>query len=103
MGSKKLKLTIDSEAQIEIEKAIEHYETIRSGLGKEFYNYLDGYFGVLTEGNVLFKIKRRPAFRELPLKRFPYVIIYEQTKKEIYVFSVFNTYQNPRKEKDLPL
>ncbi len=52
MGSKKTKLTIDTEAQIEIDQVIEHYEIMRDGLGKEFYNYLDGYFSVLREGNV---------------------------------------------------
>ncbi|QMU65415.1 MAG: type II toxin-antitoxin system RelE/ParE family toxin [Flavobacteriaceae bacterium] len=99
MGSKKLELTIDPEAQIEIDKAIENYEKAREGLGEEFYYYLDGYFEVLREDNVFFNIKRKPAFRELPLKRFPYVIIYEHTKTEIYVFSVFNTNQDPAKKR----
>ena len=97
MGSK-LKLTIDPEAEIEIAETIDYYETARTGLGQEFYNYLDGYFKVLLEGNVFFEIKRKPAFRELPLRRFPYVIIYEHTDTEIYVFSVFNTSQDPEKK-----
>lgn len=92
------KLTIDPEAEIEIANTIEYYENNLIGLGSEFYNYLKGYFKVLTEGNVLFEIKRKPAFREFPLKRFPYVIIYEQTETEIYVFSVFNTLQSPEKK-----
>lgn len=95
----KLKLTIDPAAQIEIEDAIDWYDSARVGLGKEFYTYLDGYFNTLLQGNVLFSIKRKPAYRELALKRFPYVIIYEQTDTEIYVFSVFNTDQNPAKKR----
>ena len=97
MGSK-LKLTIDPEAQIEIEDAVDYYEEARVGLGADFYNYLEGYFKVLTEGTIFFEIKRKPAFREMPLKRFPYVIIYEHTETEIYVFSVFNTNQDPEKK-----
>lgn len=97
----KLKLILDPAAQIEIFKAVDWYESAREGLGKEFYNYLDGYFKTLCEGNVLFPVKRKPAYRELPLKRFPFVIIYEQTAKEIYVFSVFNTHQSPNKKTDL--
>ena len=60
--------------------------------------YLDGYFKILKRGNVLFPVKRYPAYRELPLKRFPFVIIYEQTAFEIYVFSVFNADQDPAKK-----
>jgi len=93
-----LLLSIAPEAQEEIAKAIEWYESKSEGLGKEFYNYLDGYFKTLLEGNVLFSIKRKPAYRELPLKRFPFVIIYEQTETEIYIFSVFNTHQNPKEK-----
>ena len=85
----KLKLILDPAAQIEIFKAVDWYESAREGLGKEFYNYLDGYFKTLCEGNVLFPVKRKPAYRELPLKRFPFVIIYEQAAKEIYVFLCF--------------
>tara|TARA_R110002049_G_scaffold284031_1_gene464557 strand:+ start:846 stop:1139 length:294 start_codon:yes stop_codon:yes gene_type:complete len=92
------KLTIEPEAQIEIEDAIDWYESKQTGLGEEFYNYLDGYFETLKEATALFPIKRRPVFRELPLKRFPYVIIYEHTKSEIFVYSVFNTHQDPIKK-----
>ncbi|QHI35188.1 hypothetical protein IMCC3317_05340 [Kordia antarctica] len=94
-----LKLTLDVEAQIEIEKAIEYYETLQEGLGREFYYYLEGYFKTLQLGNVFFQIKRKPVFRELALKRFPYVIIYEHIEDEIYIYSVFNTQQNPKKKK----
>ncbi|SDS25922.1 hypothetical protein SAMN05216503_2481 [Polaribacter sp. KT25b] len=92
-------LTIDPAAQIEIDKAIEWYEKVRKGLGLEFYNYLDGYFKTLQQGKVNFQIKRKPVFRELALKRFPYIIIYEFTNEEIYIYSVFNTYQDPIKKK----
>jgi len=92
------KLTIEPEALIEIENAIDWYESKQTGLGKDFYNYLDGYFKTLIEATALFPIKRKPVFRELALKRFPYVIIYEYTKDQIFVYSVFNTHQNPVKK-----
>ncbi len=95
MGSK---LIIESEAQIEIEKAIEWFESKQVGLGEEFYNYLDGYFQTLKNGKALFQIKRKPAFRELPLKRFPYIIIYEEYQNQVIVYSLFNTFQDPTKK-----
>jgi len=92
------KLTILPNAQIEIDHAIAWYESQQIGLGKEFFDYLDGYFNILREGEFLFAIKRVPAFRELPLKKFPFVIIYEVTPAETLVYSVFNTLQNPKKK-----
>ena len=88
-------LIIDPEAQIEIDKAIEWYGSAKEGLGFEFYNYLEGYFKTLQQNEAYFQIKRKPIFRELPLKRFPYVIIYEHTYEEIYIYSVFNTRKDP--------
>ncbi|WP_303315531.1 type II toxin-antitoxin system RelE/ParE family toxin [Flavivirga abyssicola] len=95
MGSK---LIVEPDAQIEIYDAIDWYESKQTGLGEEFYNYLEGYFETLRNGNANFPIKRKPVFRELPLKRFPYVIIYTKEKDAIYVYSVFNAHQHPLKK-----
>ena len=95
MGSK---LIVGPEAQIEIYDAIDWYESKQTGLGEEFYNYLEGYFETLRNGNADFPVKRKPVFRELPLKRFPYAIIYAKEKDAIYVYSVFNTHQHPLKK-----
>lgn len=95
MGSK---LIIEPDAQIEIYDVIDWYESKQIGLGEEFYNYLEGYFETLRNGNADFPIKRKPVFRELSLKRFPYVIIYAKIKGAIYVYSVFNTHQHPLKK-----
>lgn len=95
MGSK---LIIELEAQIEIDKAIEWYESKQIGLGADFFNYLDGYFQTLKNGEALFEIKRKPVFRELPLKRFPYIIIYEEYQNQLIVYSVFNTFQDQNKK-----
>lgn len=93
------KLIIEPEAQIEIEEAIDWYETQQIGLGLEFLNYLDGYFQTLKTQKALFEIKRKPVFRELPLKRFPYIIIYEVIQNQIIVYSVFHTFQDPIKKR----
>lgn len=95
MGSK---LIIEPEAITEIEEAIDWYESKKIGLGKVFFNYLNGYFQMLNNNNALFEIKRKPVFRELPLKRFPFVIIYEVYQNKVIVYSVFNTNQDPNKK-----
>lgn len=37
------------------------------------------------------------TIRQLPLDRFPYVVVYAIGKAEITVLSVFNTWQHPKK------
>lgn len=96
MGSK---LIIEPEAEQEIIDAIEWYESKQVGLGTDFLNYLDGYFQTLKNAKATFELKRKPVFRELPLKRFPFVIIYEKFRNQIIVYSVFNTSQDPNKKK----
>ncbi|MEO5789111.1 type II toxin-antitoxin system RelE/ParE family toxin [Gelidibacter sp.] len=85
-------------AQKEIDTALGWYESKQKGVGVEFLAYLESYFLALKEGGAIFQIKRGPCFRELPLKKFPFVIIYEIRANEIIVFSVFNTYQDPNKK-----
>lgn len=92
------KLVILPLAQKEIDTALFWYESKQKGLGIEFLAYLESYFLGLKEGISIFQIKRKPYFRELPLKRFPFVIIYEIRVREIIVFSVFNTHKNPNKK-----
>jgi len=48
-------LIIDTEAQLEIEKAIEWYEKEREGLGFEFYKYLLGYLKRFKKMALFFK------------------------------------------------
>jgi hypothetical protein len=92
------KIVFETSVYNEIEDAISYYESKQLGLGEEFFNYLEGYFKTLENQKVLFEIKRKPVFRELPLKRFPFVIIYEILKNQVIIYSVFNTFQNPTKK-----
>lgn len=92
------KIIFEPSVYYEIEDAISYYESKQSGLGEEFFNYLEGYFKTLENQKVSFEIKRKPVYRELPLKRFPFVIIYEICRNQIIIYSVFNTFQNPTKK-----
>lgn len=91
-------LIIEPEAVIEIEDAVNYYNSKKLNLGNQFIDYLDGYFTTLINAKAKFEIKRLPAYRELPLKRFPFIIIYEIIGNDIIIFSVFNTNRNPDKK-----
>ena len=56
------KLVIELEAQIEIEEAIEWYESKQVGLGADFLNYLNGYFQTLKNGKAFWYRLRSRGF-----------------------------------------
>lgn len=89
------RIRISNLAYNEIDEAIAFYESKSVGLGKNFLVYLKGYINVLKVTPELFAIKKKPFFRELPLKKFPFVIIYEIIEYEVVIYSVFHTKRNP--------
>ncbi|MEO8234570.1 MAG: type II toxin-antitoxin system RelE/ParE family toxin [Flavobacterium sp.] len=92
------KIQILKLAEIEIDNAIAFFENRRKGLGKNFLIYLKGYFKILETNPELFQIKKQPYFRELPLVKFPFVIIYEIYNNEILIHSIFHTSRDPIKK-----
>ncbi|MEM0542303.1 hypothetical protein WFZ85_06720 [Flavobacterium sp. j3] len=44
-----------------------------------------------------YQIKRKP-YREVFIKHFPYLIIYEIETSNIIVYAIFNTSLNPKKK-----
>jgi hypothetical protein len=92
-------LEIKDEANVEIIKAYIYYEKKRTGLGEEFLNHLNTYFDRIKSYPKHFPQKRKP-YREAFIIRFPFLIIYEITQGKVIVYSVFNTWQNPKKKKN---
>jgi hypothetical protein len=90
-------LDVKDEANLEIIEAYLYYEEKRIGLGEEFLEHLNGYFDRIIENPEHFPQKRKP-YREAFIKRFPFLIVYEITKTEVVIYSVFNTWQNPEKK-----
>ena len=76
-------IVISALAEYEIEVAIEFYESRRKGLGKQFLEYFKGYLKILKTNPELFSIKKPPFYRELPLKKFPFVIHYIIDENEL--------------------
>ncbi|HET8810265.1 MAG TPA: type II toxin-antitoxin system RelE/ParE family toxin [Flavobacteriaceae bacterium] len=93
----KFHLEIRTEARLEIFEAFLYYEDKRDNLGEEFLNHMGNYFDWIRKNPDHFPIKRR-NYREAYVKRFPYLIIYEVVQEKVIVYSVFNTYQDPKKK-----
>ncbi len=85
-----------SRAKSEVKSAILWYERQQKGLGEKFLASLE---------NAVDKIRYNPFaypeihknFRRILLKRFPYSLFYLFENDTVYIFSVFNSRQNPEK------
>lgn len=94
----KYEIEIKDEANLETIDGYLYYEDKRIGLGEEFLAHLDSYFDRIRTYPEHFPQKRKP-YREAFIRRFPFLIVYEIKENKVIVYSVFNTWQNPKKKK----
>jgi len=80
-----------------VKEAYEWYEEQQIGLGELFLHELEGCYDKLETWPVSFtKIKKN--YRQIIVRTFPYVIVYEILKKDIVIYAVFHTSRSPRKK-----
>lgn len=90
----KYHLIIKEEANQEIIDSYLYYENQSKGLGEKFLENLEIYFERIQKYPKHYQIKRKP-YREVFVKNFPFVIIYEINENDIIVYAVFHTRRNP--------
>jgi toxin ParE1/3/4 len=91
------KVSIEDNALLDIQEAIDYYDDQQIGLGKKFEHSLHKSITALTK-NPFYQI-RYDHIRCLPLKKFPYMIHFEvlEAIRLIRIIAVFHTAQNPEK------
>lgn len=84
-------------ADQEIEQAIEYHSRKSENGEYDFKSQLNEALDTL-EINPFFQIKYK-NIRALPFKSLPYLVFFEvyEDEKIVYIYSIFNTYQNPEK------
>jgi plasmid stabilization system protein ParE len=90
-------LIIKEEAYQDLQNAYDYYEEQKSGLGEDFIAKVKGRMAYLKKYPLHFS-KVEKEFRQALIDRFPYVIVYELSGKEIIVYAVFHCSKNPRKK-----
>lgn len=91
------KVVIEPRAILDIQDAIDYYDSKQNGLGNYFYQVVDEHIETLAK-NPFFQIRYKD-YHCFPIRKFPFILlnyIYEKLKT-IYIMSVFNTYLNPVK------
>lgn len=88
----------DPLAETEISAAAKWYELQQHGLGNRFIDELENLVYYIGLNPALFPQKYKQV-RQAPMKRFPYVILFIVEQKQVFITSVFNCRQNPKKKK----
>lgn len=93
----KYRIELHPSAVQELNEAFEWYEDRSPGLGHRFIEAIDKKFAELSIHPERYP-KKKASFREVAMKVFPYVIIYEflQKKKLVFVYYIFHTKRNPK-------
>ena len=91
------KIKVLPRAKFEIDEALVWYAFRNLELRNELLNEINLIFEYLLLDPFIFK-KTKKNYRQAPLKRFPYLIIYQIIENKILIQSIFNTHQNPSKK-----
>ncbi|MCD1115764.1 type II toxin-antitoxin system RelE/ParE family toxin [Chryseobacterium turcicum] len=90
-------LSLSPNTEADLLEAALWYESRQIGLGKKFTQKVEFYFSRIQNNPLHFPLKKE-NLREAYIQKFPFIIIFEVIEKEIIVFSVFNTHQNPERK-----
>lgn len=89
-------LNIKEEARLDLLEAYQYYEQEQIGLGDRFLIEIHNRLTDISQYPENYSyIDNRKVLRDVLLKSFPYVIVYEFSKAEITVFAFHSTYRHP--------
>ena len=93
----KYEIVIEPRALLDIQNAIDYYDSKKIGLGEYFLESIDEHFKTL-EKNPVFQFRYK-EYQALPVKKFPFLILFfvNEEFKKVYIMSVFNTNQDTKK------
>jgi toxin ParE1/3/4 len=91
------KVVIEPRAILDIQDAIDYYDSKQSGLGNYFYRVVEDHIKIVAK-NPFFQIRYKD-YHGFPIRKFPFILLYYIDEKHvtIYIMSLFNTYLNPKK------
>lgn len=91
------KVVIEPRAIIDIQDAVDYYDSKSEGLGIRFYKTLEEHIELIAKAP-FFQVRYKD-YHALPIQKFPFIILYfiNEETKTVFVMSVFNTFLNPIK------
>lgn len=90
-------IEVKDEAKQDIADAKRWYASRVDNLDKRFLKAVEEALVRIQRNSFAFK-KVYKKFRQTAVKKFPYVILYEPEYNNVVIYSVFNTWQHPKKK-----
>ena len=92
-------IELSQKALQELDQAYEWYEEQLTGLGARLLKEVNKYLTTINKSPKLFQVHFPDEIRAVPLKVFPYLIVYwiDETNAKIVVLSIFHAKQHPSK------
>lgn len=89
----------DSAAEAELRAAIAWYERERAGLGDEFWTEVQHALSLIREhheiGGRVARVRVRGVARRLPIRRFPYFVVYRHREGLVEIVAVAHQSRRP--------
>lgn len=93
------RLRVDSAAEEEFQAAVAWYENRRPGLGARFFAEVSRVVNMIRRqpgvGGSVPRVRAHHGARRVPLRRFPYFVIYRERTAEIQVVAFAHTSRKP--------
>ncbi|TYR36327.1 type II toxin-antitoxin system RelE/ParE family toxin [Sphingobacterium phlebotomi] len=92
-------IELSQKALYELDEAYEWYEEQLSGLGTRLLKEVNKYLTTISKSPKLFQVHFPNEIRMVPLKVFPYLIVYwiDETNAKVAVLSIFHAKRHPSK------
>ena len=91
-----MNVRVEPEAENDIAAAIAWYEQQRKGLGEDFVAAVDEALRAIAHRPAAFALHpAAPDVRRAPLRRFPYVLVFQPFGEEVFVLACLHHRRNP--------
>jgi toxin ParE1/3/4 len=93
------RLGVDPAAEEELRAAVAWYEVQRRGLGTRFFTEVGQVLDLILRhpgiGSPVPRVRAEYGTRRVPLRRFPYFVVYREQGEEIQVVAVAHASRKP--------
>jgi len=93
------RLRINAAAEEELRAAVAWYEERLPGLGAEFFSEIGRTLGLIQQhplmGSPVPRVRAERGTRRVPLRRFPYYVIYREQDAELQVIAFAHFRRKP--------
>ena len=83
-------------AEAEHLKSVAFYELERSGLGASYLTEFEGVMSRVCVGPHRYPIELKPDIRRIPMKRFPFTVLYREKDGVVQVLAVAHQRRRPQ-------